>query len=215
MSRTVHIVDYGVGNLHSVARAVEKAGARASLASNPDSIVNADLLILPGVGAFQPCIENIRRAGFVDPILEFVRSGRPFLGICVGMQLLFEYSTEFGTHAGLGIMRGFVAPIPLVDPQGNRRKVPHIGWSTLRRPSCRSTWDGTLLEGAQEGAAAAYFVHSFSAIPSDDCDRLADVIYQDYVISAAVQRENITGFQCHPEKSGQVGISILEKFVGN
>jgi len=148
MTRTVHIVDYGIGNLHSVARAIEKVGSKAVITSDQDRIAAADFLLLPGVGAFHPCISNLREAGLAEPIFEFVRRGGPFLGICVGMQLLFDYSTEFGRHEGLGLIRGAVEPIPPLDGSGNPRKVPHIGWSAFRLPESRANWEGTLLRSA-------------------------------------------------------------------
>ncbi len=212
MTVRVKIVDYGMGNLHSVARALEKVGAEPELASTPEAIVSADLLILPGVGAFEPCVANLRGAGLDEPVLEFVRSGRPFMGICVGMQLLFDYSTEFGRHEGLGLIAGRVDAIPL-NSGGNARKVPHIGWSELLVPEKRAGWSDTLLRSAQPGVTSAYFVHSYSCVPADAADRLADVDYLGYDICAAVQKDNITGFQCHPEKSGPAGLKIMEHFV--
>jgi imidazole glycerol-phosphate synthase subunit HisH len=214
MRPKVLIVDYGIGNLHSVARALEHAGATAALTSDAGEIANAERLVLPGVGAFEPCIRNVREGGFVDPILSFVRSGRPFLGICVGMQLLFDHSNEFGRHAGLGIIAGGVEPIPDKDEKGGLRKVPHIGWSPLLPAGGRTGWRGTLLEDAQPGVTSAYFVHSFSGVPTQERDRLADVDYQGYAICAAVQKDNVTGFQCHPEKSGPIGLQILARFIG-
>ena len=213
MTRTVHIVDYGMGNLHSVARALEAVGARAELTSDADQIASADLLLLPGVGAFEPCIANLRATGLVEPVKAFVAGGRPFLGICVGMQLLFERSNEFGRHEGLGLIAGTVEPIPAVDADGNARKVPHIGWGELQLPEGRSNWENTLLADADPGRTSAYFVHSFSAVPQNPAERLADVEYQGYSICAAVQKDNVTGFQCHPEKSGPVGLAILTRFI--
>lgn len=214
MSSVVHIVDYGVGNLHSVARAIEQAGGEAKLSSSPLEIARAERILLPGVGAYGPCIESLRKAGLVEPVIAFAATGRPFLGICVGMQLLFGHSLEFGRHEGLALIPGQVEPIPAEDAAGTR-KVPHIGWSPLLMPTARSDWGDTLLEDATPEVTSCYFVHSFNCAPSDPRYRLADANYGGFKICAAVQRDNITGFQCHPEKSGPAGIKILQRFLTN
>lgn len=208
----VHVVDYGIGNLFSVARAIEQAGSKARLTSDPSEVIGADRLLLPGVGAYEPCMRTLQESGLSEPVLEFARTGRPFLGICVGMQLLFDYSLEFGQHAGLGLIAGHVAPISPSDERGDR-KVPHIGWNPLLLPQERNGWEGTLLDGARPGQDSAYFVHSFNCIPDDPAHRLAVVDYAGHTICAAVERDNITAFQCHPEKSGPVGLRILDRFL--
>ena len=211
MNAVVHVVDYGIGNLYSVARAVERAGGEARLASTAAQIADAERLLLPGVGAFEPCISTLAESGLVDEVRSFAERGRPFLGICVGMQLLFDYSLEFGRHEGLGLIAGHVAPIPGADESGER-KVPHIGWSPLLNPEGQD-WRGSLLDGVGPGEASAYFVHSFNCIPDDPKTRLADVDYLGYRICAGVRQDNITAFQFHPEKSGSVGLSMLERFL--
>lgn len=211
MTAVVHVVDYGIGNLYSVARAIERAGGEARLVSRASEVKSADRLVLPGVGAFEPCIRTLTESGLSDDVRAFAASGRPFLGICVGMQLLFDYSLEFGRHEGLGLIAGHVAPIPPSDEAGVR-KVPHIGWSPLLKPGTR-TWEGTLLDGVEPGASSAYFVHSYSCIPEQVDRRLANVDYANYPVCAAVQQDNITAFQCHPEKSGPLGLRILERFL--
>lgn len=207
----VHIVDYGVGNLHSIVRAVEASGGQGVLTASADDIRGADRVILPGVGAFEPCARQLREAGLADPTIDFARSGKPFLGICVGMQLLFDESREFGSHRGLGLIKGVVDAIPPVDAAG-RRKVPNIGWRPLQAPHGRR-WDGTLMEGLELGVSSAYFVHSYNCQPADEADRLADADYAGFRICAAVQKDNITGFQCHPERSGPVGLRIMANFL--
>lgn len=211
MTAIVHVVDYGIGNLYSVARAIERAGGEARLVSSPSEVRAADRLVLPGVGAFEPCIRTLTESGLSDDVRAFAASGRPFLGICVGMQLLFDYSLEFGRHDGLGLIAGHVAPIPSADDAG-LRKVPHIGWSPLLQPAGRR-WEGTVLEEAAPGVSSAYFVHSFNCIPDEPNRRLANVDYAGYSVCAAVQQDNITAFQCHPEKSGAVGLTILSHFL--
>lgn len=212
MSAVVHVVDYGVGNLYSIARSIERAGGEARLTADPEEVATAERLLLPGVGAFGACVEALNRSGMNEPVKAFVATGRPFIGICVGMQLLFDYSLEFGRHEGLGLIAGHVAAIPAEDEAGPR-KVPHIGWSPLLMPGGRNGWDGTLLEGATPSEASAYFVHSYNCQPADPSRRLADADYLGFTICAAVEQDNITAFQCHPEKSGPVGLRVLERFL--
>lgn len=208
----VHIVDYGVGNLHSIVRAIEASGGEAVLTTSPADLLVAERVILPGVGAFEPCARQLRESGLSDAVVAFARSGRPFLGICVGMQLLFDESFEFGRHEGLGLIPGAVVAIPPVDDAG-QRKVPNIGWRPMESTRSDRSWDGTLLEGLTPGVSSAYFVHSYSCDPRDEQDRLADIGYNGYRVCAAVHKGNITGFQCHPERSGPVGLRIMRNFL--
>lgn len=213
MTARVCIVDYGIGNLFSVARAVEKAGGEAILSSDPAEVAAADRLLLPGVGAFEPCVRTLHERNLADPVRAFVATGRPFLGICVGMQLMFEHSLEFGRHAGLGLLKGHVAPIPATDEDGHVRKVPHIGWAPLIPSAARPDWDGTVLDLAIPGQTSMYFVHSYSCVPTDRADLLAEADYEGFRVCAAVQRDNMTGFQSHPEKSGSAGLNIIGRFL--
>lgn len=213
MTKVVHVVDYGIGNLYSVARAIEAAGGEARLTTRPSEVASAERLLLPGVGAFEPCMRTLVDSGLADPVRAFAGTGRPFLGICVGMQLLFDYSMEFGRHSGLGLVPGHVAPIPPRDEAGER-KVPHIGWSALIRPEGRD-WSDTVLADETEGKSSAYFVHSFSCVPASPAHVLAEVDHGGYRVCAAVQTGNITAFQCHPEKSGPVGLRILKRFLAS
>lgn len=209
MTRVVHIIDYGIGNLLSVARAIEKVGGVAKLTRDVDEIAGAERVLLPGVGAFEACMRTLGEYGLVEPVTAYAASGRPFLGICVGMQMLFDHSLEFGRHAGLGIVPGHVAAIP-----AEGRKVPHIGWAALDLPATRRDWQGTLLAGAEPGVSSAYFLHSYSCIPDNDADRLAEADYGGHIVCAAIQRGNVVGFQCHPEKSGPTGLDIVARFIG-
>jgi glutamine amidotransferase len=210
--KNVTIIDYDMCNMLNVARAFEHCGASVHIADKPDSVASADRLVLPGVGAFPDCMRELRSRGFEDPIREFARTGRPMLGICVGMQALFDESEEFGRTNGLGMMPGKVVAIPAQDVQGNPQRVPHIGWTHLSLPPSRQTWEGTIL--ANLGPAPAfYFVHSFAARPLEPSDRLADAIYGGHRVSAAVQRENIVGVQFHPEKSGEAGLGVIRNFL--
>lgn len=212
MSGKVVIPDYGVGNLFSIARAIEKVGGEPILAVNPKAIVSADRLILPGVGAFASCINALQESGFAGPVVDFVATGRPFLGICVGMQLLFDYSLEFGRHDGLGLIPGHVDRILVRDDNGVRR-VPHIGWSPLNLPVGRESWEGTLFEGAVTGRTAMYFVHSYNCLPYDPSIVVAEADYEGWSICASIERDNVAAIQCHPERSGPSGLRFFENFL--
>ena len=215
MSRqTIVIVDYGVGNLLSVARALERCGAEPEVTGRPERIAAADRLVLPGVGAFGDCMEAFLARGLKEPVLAFVATGRPMIGLCVGMQILFDSSAEFGTHAGLGIIPGEVREIPKVDVGGNPQKTPHIGWTDLEIPegSNADRWQGSVLSALSPGTAM-YFVHSFTAWPENPAHRLADAHYGGQLIAAAVNKDNVTGTQFHPEKSGAAGLNLLSTFL--
>lgn len=209
----VIIVDYGAGNLNSIARAFEAAGGQPVITSDAQAIRDAEYLLLPGVGAFAHCARKLTEAGLCDVVKRRAEVERPFLGICVGMQLLFDYSVEFERQDGLGILSGAVEPIEARSADGRVRKVPHIGWSPLEVSEARSSWHGTVLKNAEPGRTAMYFVHSFNCQPSDDTVRLADADYNGYKVCAVVQRGHVLGFQSHPEKSGEVGIAMLRNFL--
>jgi glutamine amidotransferase len=214
MSAAVSIVDYDVGNLLSVWRAVERCGAVPNLVTEAEGILGADRLILPGVGAFGDCVAALRERRLVEPLLAFAASGKPMLGICVGMQMMLESSGEFGRHAGLGIIPGTVEAIPRTNAAGARHKVPHIGWSDLEPPRGANDdrWAGSVLADVPPGSPA-YFVHSYTAVPADPGHRLADAYYNGCLVAAAVRRDNVTGTQFHPEKSGHVGLRIISAFL--
>jgi glutamine amidotransferase len=172
---------------------------------DPDAVRQADMLVVPGVGAFADCLGCLLSRHLDEPVLEFIRSGRPFLGICVGMQMLFSESREFGTHRGLGVIEGTVERLQAAEGI----KVPHIGWNAIQPARA---WSGSLLDGCVPGAML-YFVHSFSVAPAREEDRLADTNYGPNRICAAIQKDNVMGTQFHPEKSGETGLGILKKFV--
>lgn len=214
MKTSVTIVDFGVGNLFSVGRAFEYLGGSVIIASTPSQVREARYLVLPGVGSFANGMEGLKQRGLLEPLREYAASGRPFLGICLGMQLLFDESEEFGRHQGLGLIPGKVRAIPGVGSSGKMHKIPHIGWNALLQPSASPKWEGTLFQGIEPGAAA-YFVHSYTAWPDDAGDRLVDCDYDGCLISAAVRRAQISGCQFHPEKSGSIGLMILANFMRN
>jgi len=207
MKSDVTIIDYGMGNLFSVKRAFEHRGATTEVADAAEGIRAAQRLLLPGVGAFGDCMENLRCKGLIDPIRDAVAAGIPLLGICVGMQVLFEEGDEFGIHAGIGLLRGRVTRIP----GSNGRKVPHVGWAELHPAR---DWTSTVF-GALRIPAGAYFSHSYAAQAADPDDELAYVDYRGARISAAVQRGCITACQFHPERSGSTGLQVLDGFLGS
>jgi glutamine amidotransferase len=206
----VTVIDYGASNLRSVLRSLDHCGIPAKLATTPAEILDADRIILPGVGAFVDGMEGLRTRGLIEPIVRFAASDRPLLGICLGMQLLLDASDEFGYSEGLGIVPGKVVAIPSNSLPGSQRKIPHIGWNELQSPG-GSDWAGTILAEVAPNSSV-YFVHSFMALPSDPACRLADCNYGGCVVAAVLKAGNTFGCQFHPEKSGEVGLSILRSF---
>ena len=207
----VTIIDYDCGNLFSVSRAIEISGRSFELTSDPDKIAKADRLILPGVGAFGSARAALDRRGLDAPIHAFVKAGNPFLGICLGMQLLFDSSEEFGAHEGLGLIAGKVAAIPSMRDDGTHRRIPNIGWCPITPPSA-DRWKATMLRDLAPGAYM-YFVHSFAGVPSASLSTLAVAQYDGLELCAAVSHENITGVQFHPEKSATEGLALINTFV--
>lgn len=210
--REATVIDYGVGNLLSVRRGLESCGARVTTTNDPDTILRASHVVLPGVGAFANAMEALNRLALAPVIQEVARRGTPFLGICLGMQLLLDESEEFGVTPGLGLIPGRVVPVPSATTSGGAQKVPHIGWSGLVPAGGRSDWRGTLLEDVQP-RERVYFVHSFMADPTDQAHRVADCLYGGQAVSAVVGRDQITGCQFHPEKSRDVGLRVLNRFL--
>ena len=213
MSHKVTVVDYGIGNLYSVRRALESCGADVSLSSDPGEIVGADRLVLPGVGAFADGMAGLRERGLIEPIQNVAAAGRPLLGICLGMQMFASASEEFGSHEGLDIIPGRVVPVSAVSIDGRVLKIPNIGWRELN-PASGFDWSGSLLSTMQAGQAV-YLVHSFHLVPTDPAHVLATCLYGGHRVTAAVGRDNVIGCQFHPEKSGPVGLAILERFVSS
>jgi glutamine amidotransferase len=212
MTGKVVVVDYGVGNLLSVTRALDHVGAEVVQTRRPAKIEDADRVLLPGVGAFGDGMGGLAACGLIEPIRRFAERGRPFLGICLGMQMMLEESAEFGRNPGLGLIPGKVVPVAPTGADGTPHKIPHIGWNRLDPAAGRNGWDDTILAGLPADAAG-YFVHSFMAAPTAARDRLADCDYDGRPITAAIARGSLYGCQFHPEKSGPVGLKILENFV--
>lgn len=213
MTGTVTILDYGMCNLLNVARAFQHVGTAVLVTEDPIVAARADRLVVPGVGAFEDSVREVVAHGFDSIIRDFVAGGRPFLGICVGMQMLFEASEEFGEHRGLGILPGRVQAVPKLTTQGEQQRVPHIGWNHLVEPAHGRSWGGTLLESHKGSNPAMYFVHSYAAVPEHETDRLADCVYGGHRICAAIERDNIMATQFHPERSGEIGLDVLRRFM--
>ena len=208
------LLDYGMCNMLNVARAFQHVGAKLVVTEDPKEAMAAERLVVPGVGAFSDSMAEVRRRGHDHAIRAFAETGRPLLGICVGMQILFEGSDEFGQSPGLGILPGWVRPVAATDTDGQPLRVPHIGWNPLLPPVDRpDAWQGTLLEPFTSQNPAVYFVHSFAAVPAHAPIRLADCDYGGNRLSAAIHQDNITATQFHPERSGVAGLAMLERFI--
>lgn len=203
------VIDYGAGNLRSVVHALNHLGvANMRIVHTPHELKSAEKIILPGVGAFGAGMQALHEQGLVQPIKDAIYAGTPYLGICLGMQFLFETSDEMGDHAGLGILPGSVTRFPHNLRQNDKPlKVPHMGWNQLQ--ICRPS---SLLAGLSADSSA-YFVHSYYCVPANTADVVATVDY-GLPFTAVVQRDNIYGVQFHPEKSQRTGLHILTNFVG-
>lgn len=208
----VAVIDYSMGNLQSVSRALEHCGAQVEITSEPKAILEADRVVLPGVGAFVAGMAALKARGLDAVIREVADSETPLLGICLGMQMLMEESEEFGFTQGLGLIPGRVVEIPATTASGETIKRPHIGWNELVFPNQQKSWDGSLLRKTPAGTAM-YFVHSFMADPTFPEDRLADCLYGGVPIVAAIHHDQVTGCQFHPEKSGESGLEVLRVFL--
>jgi len=210
MKPVVTIIDYGVGNIFSVCRAFEHCGAEVRLCDSEREILQAERLVLPGVGAFADGMAGLRSRNLIEPINQFAGTGRPFLGICLGMQMLMESSEEFGLQQGLGLIPGKVVAIPSTGDNGVPHKIPHIGWNELLISETNRV--GTIFDNTSSGSAV-YFVHSFHVVPKFSQSRLADCDYNGRMICAAVRSDSIYGCQFHPEKSGEIGLTIIKSFL--
>ena len=197
----ITVVDYGMGNLRSVAKALEKVGFNVKVSSNPQDIKDAKGIVVPGVGAFGDAIHNLERFGLLDEVVKAVEEGKPYLGICLGLQILFEYGYEFGEHEGLGLLKGKV--IRFENKEGY--KVPHMGWNQVWIKQKEG-----LFSDIKEGEYF-YFVHSFYAVPSEEKD-IASITDYSVDFCSAVQKDNIWAVQFHPEKSQKAGLKLLENF---
>ncbi len=206
-SPMIGIVDYGMGNISSVAKALEKVGGEVQVVTTASQLRRMGKIVLPGVAAFGDAMEQLRRMGLVDPLVDAVREGVPYLGFCLGLQLLFDVSYENGQHTGLGILSGKVVRFQFdASVTGQRLSVPHMGWNNVR-------WSSPcpMLEGVA-GGSFFYFAHSYHVVPADDKLAVATTEY-GYPFVSAVWKDNIFATQFHPEKSQAAGLAVLRNFV--
>ncbi len=203
----IGIIDYGMGNLRSVQKGFERVGSAAKIITEPDEITRVDKLVLPGVGAFKDAARTLRDKQLIEPILNFIQGGRPFLGICLGLQLLFDVSYEDGEFTGLGVISGKVVPFDFseINTASAKLKIPHMGWNELR-------WDRPvpMLAGLDQGCSV-YFVHSYFVVPVDPAVVAARTHY-GVEFTSMVWKDNVYATQFHPEKSQKVGLKMLENF---
>jgi len=199
----IAVVDYDMGNLHSVCKGLEKAGATPKITDSPLDIEHADAIVLPGVGAFDPAVQHLRSRGLEEPLKAAIASGKPFLGICLGLQILFDGSEE-GKEPGLGIVPGMVRRFK-IEPNIT---IPHMGWNQLEltQPQC-PLWQNL------SPSAWVYFVHSYYVDPIDARITAATVTHGSQTVTAAIARQNLLAVQFHPEKSSTAGLQILSDFV--
>ncbi len=202
MALRIVIIDYGMGNLRNVQKGFEKIGFEAKLTRNKKEIERASAIVLPGVGAFKDCMENLERYGLIDPLLRSIKKGKPYLGICLGLQILFSESEEFGACRGLNLIKGRVVKFR-PDPE---HKVPHMGWNTIEKLKEVAT-----LQGVANGDFF-YFVHSYYVIP-EEVEWISTVTSYGKPFASSISKENIFATQFHPEKSQKKGLRILENFV--
>lgn len=208
----VTVIDYGLSNLLSVQHGFRHFGAEVEVVNTPEAVLAAGALVLPGVGAFRDGMAGLNRLGLVEPIRQKAAAGTPLLGICLGMQMLFDESEEFGLHPGLGLIPGRVVRIPDTAADCAPQRVPHISWAPLYPADGRADFAGTALAGVTPGQEC-YFIHSYEAKPADEADRLADTRYGGRPVCAAAAHGSVLGTQFHPEKSGPVGLTILAQYL--
>jgi glutamine amidotransferase len=202
MSSKIVIIDYGMGNLRNVQKGFEKIGFEAELTRSKKEIEKASAIVLPGVGAFKDCMENLEKYGLIEPLLRSIEKGKPYLGICLGLQILFSESEEFGSHKGLDLIKGKVVRFK-PNPE---HKVPHMGWNTIEKEK-----EVPMLQGVESGDFF-YFVHSYYVIP-EEAKWISTFTTYDKPFASSVWKENLFATQFHPEKSQQKGLKILDNFV--
>jgi glutamine amidotransferase len=209
--KKIVIIDYGHGNLYSINQACVHVGYNPIISARLEDIISADSLILPGVGAFKVAMQELEGQKFIDPIKEFVKKGNYLMGVCLGMQLLFEQSEEFGIHSGLGLIEGKVAKFPNMN-ENLKIRVPHIGWNKLFLKDSAEIWKNSPLMEISENDFM-YFIHSYYVSQIDNKYVLSNSNYQNIKFCSSVIKDNIFGFQFHPEKSSNKGLTIYKNFL--
>lgn len=207
----IAIIDYGLSNLLSIKRAIDLFEPNNFVTHSPDEVIKADKIILPGVGAFHYGIKCMDEKGLTKAVQDAAKNEMPILGICLGMQMLFEDSEEGGLRKGLGLIPGHVVKIDSTDVMGKTQNVPHIGWEMLKNYAIESDRP-PILDGIPQNGEV-YFAHSYHAVTSQAKNRVSSIIYGGREICAIAQNNNVIGCQFHPEKSGQVGLNILRNFL--
>ena len=207
--KKIVIVDYGLGNLYSIEQACIHVGYTPIVSGKKEDVINADYLILPGVGAFGVAMQSLKETGLIDPIKEYAKLGKPLMGVCLGMQLLFEESEEFGNHKGLGFIKGKITKFPeYID--NKKIRIPNIGWHKIYPPQ-DVKWENTPL--ADIDSDPVYYIHSYYALPVYKENVLCLSNYNGLEYASGVNEKNIWGFQFHPEKSGEEGLTIYRRFL--
>lgn len=202
----IAVIDYGMGNLRSVQKALEKTGCDARVTSSPQAVRDAGALVLPGVGAFRDCVRSLDELNLIDPIVQSIKGGKPFLGICLGLQVLFAESEEFGTTPGLNLIPGKVVRFASGNTPGvERLKIPHMGWNSVSLRGITPVFSGI------DDGSYFYFVHSYYVVP-DDTSVIAATTAYGIEFASAVRKDNIFACQFHPEKSQQGGLRLLKNF---
>jgi glutamine amidotransferase len=220
VSAKISVVDYALGNLESIRLAFAHVGVEATVTGDAAELRDAQALILPGVGAFGDAMKALEERGLVEVLHEFAATGRPLIGICLGMQLLLSHSEEFGDHAGLGLVAGKVRRFPTPELGNDGRygpgaKVPQVGWNHVNPPADRpGAWSSSPLEGVEVGAHM-YFMHSYYVAPEASGDVLCETEYAGVRFCSALQRDNIVGFQFHPERSSDAGLAIYRNLAAS
>lgn len=210
-NKYISIIDYRLSNIYSVKHACEAVGLNAIISSKKEDLLSADGAILPGVGAFGDAMSNLKKLDLISPIKDFIANGKPFMGICLGMQLLFTESSEFGIHKGLDVIEGTVNKFPEFNKH-NKIRIPHVGWNKIYLPKGRTSWKNSLLRGVDNNDYM-YFVHSYYVSPSNYKDVLAMTDYEGVEYCSAIVDNNVFATQFHPEKSGRIGLKIYQNFV--
>jgi glutamine amidotransferase len=210
----VTVIDYGVGNLLSVQRGLEKCGSTVTISSDPKVILNSEKVVFPGVGAFPDGMKALKKLDLISVIQDYVLSQKPLLAICLGMELLFDESCEFSVTTGLALIPGQIVPVPPTATTGEKLKIPHIGWAELETSPSHPDWQATILSEVKP-LQSAYFVHSYMAVPKFEENLVSTITYGGNSLAAVVQKDNLIGCQFHPEKSGEVGLRILKRFCND
>lgn len=216
IKNSIVIIDYGLGNLYNLKKAFQKAGSDAVISDRKSDIMNADRIVLPGVGAFSSGMEGLWKKDLVETIKDFVKSGRYILGICLGMQMLMTQSEENGIHSGLDLVRGNVRRFTPPKDKG-LFKIPHYGWSSVFMPDTdkihkNDQWQRTILDGTKNNAYF-YFIHSYYVVPDDTAQIIGVTRYGYDIFTSVIKKENITACQFHPELSGDTGIHLIRNFI--